>query len=131
MKWLLIAMLGIGWAARVHAQWVVAPAVAPLGPTTVNSGEADRPHSVQSGDAAVPLSVPYEIPNWPFANIDVTNSNVAQTEPMIAINPADSLNIIIGANDDRDFRQLWAYSTRDGGISWYDTDMPVPMQSWI
>ncbi len=131
MKWLWIAIIGMGWAINARAQWVVRPSGFAIGPAKAISGEADRPRPARIRHAPVPLSVPHEIPNWLFPNIDVTNSDVAQTEPMVAISPADSLNIIIGANDDRDSRQLWAYSSRDGGISWSDTDMPIPMESWI
>ncbi len=71
-----------------------------------------------------------ELPNWPFLNIDVTNSNVEQDEPMVVINPIDSLNVIIGANDDRTSGTLWAYSSMNGGLAWKDTLLPIPFM-WM
>ena len=79
-----------------------------------------------------PLTLPpVESPNWPFPNIDVTNSPSEQDEPMVVINPYDSLNIIIGANDDRSFNTLWAYASTDGGNSWSNTALPIPAESWM
>ena len=125
MKWLsFVALLSAVFASGVRAQWV-----APQH-DLLNPGEFDRPRPAHHRAEIRPLSVPPSIPNWPFPNIDVTNSNVEQDEPMVAINPMDSLNIIIGANDDRDSRTLWAYASTDGGQSWANTALPIPFQ-WM
>lgn len=50
---------------------------------------------------------------------------------MVVINPYDSLNIIIGANDDRSLNTLWAYASMDGGLSWSNTALPLPSESWL
>jgi hypothetical protein len=59
------------------------------------------------------------------ANINVTQTTFAdQTEPSIAIDPTDANTIIIGANDDRDPKSLWVYTSHDGGRSWVNQMLP-------
>lgn len=58
-------------------------------------------------------------------NVDVTNFTTAdQTEPAIAIDPTDPNTIIIGANDDRDLKSLWVYTSHDGGRTWLNQRLP-------
>jgi hypothetical protein len=60
-----------------------------------------------------------------FPNINVTYSLTAdQDEPSIAINPLDSDNVIIGANDYRAKNVLYVYQSIDGGLSWSNYPLP-------
>src|ERR1035441_4126432 len=116
---LFTALMLSAFASGVKAQWLV-PENA-----WMNGGESDRPHSTHR-KRIHPLSVPPGIANWPFPNIDVTNDpDNDQTEPSIQINPLDSNYIVIGANDDRTFNTLWAYSSKDGGHTWQNQPLPL------
>ncbi len=92
------------------------------------AGESDRPHPRHDRSIRTLAIPPPEDPLWPFPNINVIHSvpfyTPDQTEPSIAINPLDSLNIIIGANDDRSDTTLYAYATTDGGMSWSNLSLP-------
>jgi hypothetical protein len=91
----------------------------------------DRPRA-RVNHTLRPLSIPTSgFANWPFPNINVTHSSdFAQNEPSIAINPLDSTNIIIGANDDRNPTELWEYSSTDGGLTWLNEPLPDTNQ-WV
>jgi hypothetical protein len=118
-----IAFFLLVTAGGLEAQW--------LDPQTalLKQGDFDRPHPAHRHSEFHQLSIPQAgLPNWPFPNIDVTNSpDSDQTEPSISINPKDSNNIIIGSNDDRTFNALWAYSSNDGGQTWLNQALP-PVQ---
>lgn len=127
MKWLsFVALLSAVFASGARAQWV-APQHASLKP-----GDFDRPHPAHHHLGGMrPLSVPPSIPNWPFPNIDVTNSpDSDQTEPSISINPLDPLNVVIAANDDRNFDRLWVYTSLDGGRTWKNQPLPFG-PAWV
>ena len=113
-RWYILSFLFLLIASESSAQW--------LGEYGPCGFDRPGPHRVQ---AMRPLSTPVpRIPNWPFLNIDVTNSYVAQTEPSIAIDPLDSNTIVIGANDDSDFTKLGVYSSTDGGLTWLRQLLP-------
>ncbi|HZK75851.1 MAG TPA: sialidase family protein, partial [Candidatus Kapabacteria bacterium] len=116
MKWLsFVALLLSVSAASAGAQWVVPPST-----NWLKQGDFDRPRPAHHRAGIRPLSVPHSaIPNWPFPNIDVTNSPAfGQFEPSVAINPTDSNDIIIGYIDDSSFSTLAYSATTDGGITW-------------
>jgi len=97
----------------------------------------DRGHGGSGHKHSHILAAPQNpIPDWPFRNINVTHVPlVDQTEPSIAINPLDSNNIIIGANDDRylypNDSALWAYSSTDGGWTWINQPLPGELPEWV
>ena len=89
------------------------------------------------------LSSPNPYPN-PAPNVDAINGDTtvqagsqtgcqsAQNETPIAVNPFNPLNLVAGANDYRVFNTRegrndssgFAYSSRDGGRSWTDVQLP-------
>jgi hypothetical protein len=125
----LILLLASSWVlvSTGRAQWLQGYEVHCIVP----DADFDRPR-VRPNHTLRPLSVPISsFTNWPFPNIDVTNSSgFAQNEPSIAINPLDSNNIIIGANDDRNPTELWAYSSKDGGLTWLNQPLQDASQ-WV
>ncbi len=105
---------------EARAQWLVPPQ------GWLARGDFDRPHAVARHRGLRPLAMPQPEPhNWLFPNVNVTSSPYfSQNEPAVAINPLDSLNIIIGANDDRIYNQMGVYSTTDGGLTWLNQFLP-------
>jgi hypothetical protein len=98
----------------LEAQWLE-PQIA-----LMSKGDFDRPHPVAHHQSIHTFSLPSSgIPNWPFPNIDVTNSpDLGQFEPSVAINPLDSNNVIIGLIDDSSFSTLGYSLTTDAGATW-------------
>src|ERR1051325_1763090 len=118
MKFWSPLVLLVLFAHSVSAQWL-----------SVTPATCDRGRPVKSRHLRA-MSMPMELPNWPFPNVNVTRSSERdQTEPTIAIDPTNPNNLIAGANDDRAPSTLWAYVSNDAGMTWKNIELP-PGPDW-
>src|SRR5216683_124752 len=66
------------------------------------------------------------VPQPPFgSNVDASHECGSQSETSIAINPANPLNVIAGANEIQRLPMRAMYST-DGGATFTGVDLPLP-----
>ena len=79
-------------------------------------------YSLPGGGACVQL---VQHPQGPFANIRVSHdSYLAHSEPMLAENPKNPLNLVGGSKfftDPAQYKfQIWYFTSFDGGCTWID-----------
>lgn len=109
--------------------------------STADQGDIADPAAAPPALCASYTTNPYA---KPFPNVDMINGDTtvtvgtqtgckaAQNETTIAANPRDPRNLVAGTNDYRIFNSRenrndgsgWAYTTKDGGRTWTDVQLP-------
>jgi hypothetical protein len=109
--------------------------------STADEGDITDPAAAPAALCATYTKNPYENP---FPNVDTitgdttvtvgtqTGCKAAQDETTIAANPSDPRNLVAGTNDYRVYNSRenrndgsgWAYTTKDGGKTWINVELP-------